>query len=211
MKVFDVTLPLRPDIATFNDDEPGPALDYHGLMSRGDPYNISSLHIGSHTGTHVDAPHHFIDGAPTIEQIPLDALIGPVHVIEHTGSGHVTSADLDAAGLPHDTKRLLLKTPNARFLDDNSFHRDFVALAPDAARWIVDRGIMLVGIDYMSIEQYDTKDFNVHITLLEENVVIVEGLDLRAVAPGAYEMVCAPLRVVGAEGAPARVFLWTDD
>lgn len=209
MNVYDVTLPLRAGIATFDDDEPGPTLEYRGLMSRADPYNISSLHLGSHTGTHVDAPHHFIDGAPTVEQMPLEALIGPAQVVEHPDDRHIAAADLEAAALPVGTRRLLLKTPNSRFIGDTAFHRDFVALTVDAARWIVDHGIVLVGIDYMSVEQYDTRDYAVHVTLLERNVVIIEGLDLRAVQSGQYNMVCAPLPVVGAEGAPARVLLWT--
>jgi arylformamidase len=211
MKVYDVTLPLRPNMPTFNDSEPGPTLEYRGLISRGDAYNISSLHLGSHTGTHVDAPHHFIDGAPTVDQMPLGALVGPACVVEHLEQRHVTAADLAAAALPPDVRRLLLKTPNQRLLDDDRFRSDFVAITPDAARWIAESGIVLVGIDYMSIEQFDTQDFSVHITLLERNVVIVEGLDLRAVPPGEYNIACAPLPVVGAEGAPARVLLWTTD
>lgn len=209
MNLYDVTLPLRPSMATFNDNEPGPTLDYRRLISRGEPYNISSLHLGSHTGTHVDAPHHFIDGAPTVEQMPLEALVGPAHVIEHAEDRHITAGDLDRAGLPAVARRVLFKTPNARFLDDGRFHADFVAITPDAARWLVDRGVVLVGIDYMSIEPYDTTDYAVHITLLEKGVVIIEGLDLRAVGPGLYTIACAPLPVAGAEGAPARVFLWT--
>lgn len=196
---------------TFNDSEPGPTLNYHGSISRGDPYNISSLHVGSHTGTHVDAPHHFIDGAPMVEQIPIEALVGPAYVVEHKPDRHITADDLEGAGLPANAERLLFKTPNARLLDLDRFSRDFIALTPDAARWIVDRGIVLVGIDYMSVEPYDSTDFVVHLTLLERNVVIVENADLRDVPPGRYRMVCAPLPVVGAEGAPARLFLWTED
>lgn len=196
---------------TYNDNEPGPTLDYHGRMSRGDVYNISSLHLGSHTGTHVDAPHHFIDGAETVERMPLDAFVGTAVVVQHDEERHITAGDLEAAALPDGTTRVLFKTPNARLLDEDSFRNDFVAITADAARWLVDRGVVLAGIDYMSIEPYDTTDFAVHLTLLGNNVVIIEGLDLRAVEPGPYTMACAPLPVVGAEGAPARVFLWTDD
>lgn len=211
MKLYDVTLPLRPGMPTYNDNEPGPTLDYHGRMSGGDAYNISSLHLGSHTGTHVDAPHHFIDGAATVEQMLLDALVGPATVVQHDEERHITADDLEAASLPPGTTRVLFKTANARLLDDARFRSDFVGITPDAARWLVERGVVLVGIDYMSIEPYDTTDFAVHLTLLGSNVVIVEGLDLRGVEPGAYTMACAPLPVVGAEGAPARVLLWTDD
>jgi arylformamidase len=210
MKLYDVTLPLSSVMPTYNDKEPGPTLDYHGRMARGDVYNISSLHLGSHTGTHVDAPHHFIDGAATVDQMPLNALVGPVTVVQHDDDRHISAADLEVAALPPDTTRVLFKTRNARLLDDDRFRNDFVAITPEAARWLVDRGVVLVGIDYMSIEPYDTTDFAVHLTLLGSSVVIVEGLDLRAVDPGTYTMACAPLPVVGAEGAPARVFLWTE-
>lgn len=210
MKIYDVTLPLRSGMPTYNDAEPGPTLDYHGLISRGDDYSISSLRLGSHTGTHVDAPFHFIDGAPTVEQIPLDSLVGTVTVVQHDEPRHITAGDLATAALPLDATRVLFKTANARLLDASRFREDFVAITEDAARWLVDRGFMLVGIDYMSIEPYDATGFAVHVTLLASNVVIVEGLDLRAVAPGAYTMACAPIPVVGAEGAPARVLLWQD-
>jgi len=210
MKLFDVTVPLRGDLPTYA-GEPGVTLDYHKRLDRGDPYNVSAISLGSHTGTHIDAPYHFIDGAPTVDELPLDALVGPCLVVEHDGDAHVTADDLDRAGLPPGTTRLLIKTSNSSLWDDNQFHEDYIALTADAARWIVDRGIVLVGIDYMSIEQFGATTFVVHETLLQRDVVIVEGVDLRGVSPGSYQMVCAPLLVVGAEGAPARVLLWTDD
>ncbi len=209
MAIYDVTVPLRPGMVTYA-GEPGPALDFHALISRGDSANVSALSLGSHTGTHVDAPQHFIDGRSTVEAMPLEALIGPAYVVEHRGDSHVTAADLDGKGLPPGARRLLLKTPNQRFWDDDEFHTDFLGLAGDAGRWLAERGFLLVGIDYLSIEQFRSPTHEVHKTLLERNVVIVEGLDLRQVQPGRYFMVCAPLKVVGAEGAPARVFLWDE-
>lgn len=210
MRTFDVTVPLRQGLPTYA-GEPGVTLDYHKRLERGDPYNVSALSLGSHTGTHVDAPYHFIDGAPTVDEIPLDALIGPCQVVEHNGNAHVSADDFDRWRLPPDTSRLLIKTSNSRLWDDDRFHEDYIALTADAAKWIVNRGIVLVGIDYMSIEEFGATKFVVHETLLERNVVILEGVDLRGVSPGDYQMVCAPLLVVGAEGAPARVILWTDD
>ena len=209
MAVYDVSVPLRPGMPTYA-GEPAPRLDYHSLISRGDSANVSALSLGSHTGTHVDAPHHFIDGASTMEAMPLASLVGPAHVIEYAGSDHITAADLEAAGLPADARRLLLKTPNGRFWEDDEFHTDFIGLAPDAAPWLVERRFLLVGIDYLSIERFRSPAHEVHKTLLAAGVVIVEGLDLRRIAPGRYNMACAPLNVVGAEGAPARVFLWDD-
>ena len=110
--------------------------------------------------------------------------------------------------MPSEATRLLLKTPNSRFWNDDEFHVDFVGLTGDAARWLVERGFVLVGIDYLSIEQFRSPTHEVHKTLLDAGIIIVEGLDLRNVPAGAYMMACAPLKVVGAEGAPARVFLW---
>jgi len=205
--IYDVSIPLRPGMATYA-GEPGPALDFQKLISRGDSANVSVLSLGSHTGTHVDAPYHFLDGESTVEAMSPEALIGPAHVLEHTGAKHVTAADLETASIPTGAKRLLLKTPNSRFWDDDDFHTNFVGLTGGAARWLVDRGFVLVGIDYLSIEEFRAPTHEVHSILLKAGVVIVEGLDLRNVPAGAYTMVCAPLKVVGAEGAPARVFLW---
>jgi arylformamidase len=131
-------------------------------------------------------------------------------VIEHKGSGHITAGDIDAAGLPADARRVLFKTTNGRFWDDDSFHEEFIGLAIDAAEALAERETVLVGIDYLSIERSGAPGHEVHVALLRVGVAIVEGLDLRAVPPGRYTMCCAPLKVVGAEGAPARVFLWDD-
>lgn len=210
MAIYDVTVPLTAGMVTYGGNEPGPELTYTKLLARGDSSNLSTLSLGSHTGTHVDAPHHFIDGRPTIEALPLDALVGPAHVLEHRGEGHITPADIEAAGLPADARRVLFKTANGRFWEDSSFHPDFIALSLDAAQLLTERGVLLVGIDYLSVEAAGSAGHPVHVALLGASVVIVEGLDLRAVRPGPYTMCCAPLRVVGAEGAPARVFLWDE-
>lgn len=209
MAIYDVSVPLHPAIPTY-DAEPGPALTFHSLIKDGKSANVSALSLGSHTGTHVDAPHHFIDGAATVEAMRPQDLVGPAYVAAFGEGRHIGAADLEAMSLPQGTKRLLLKTPNANFWDDAEFHTDFVGLADDAGPWLVERGYVLVGIDYLSIEQYHSPTHAVHHTLLGAGVVIVEGLDLRTVKPGPYTMVCAPLRVVGADGAPARVFLWDE-
>ncbi len=206
MKIYDVSVPLRADMPTY-DGEAGPVLDFRSLLSRGDSMTISALSLGSHTGTHVDAPAHFLDGAPAVDSLPLDALVGPAYVAEFGGDTHITSADLDSMAIPADCRRLLFKTRNSRLWDDLSFHTDFIALATDTARALVERDIRLVGIDYLSIERFHASPHEVHETLLASGVVILEGLDLRRVAPGPYLLVCAPLNVVGAEGAPARTFL----
>ena len=207
MAIYDVSVPLRPGMPTYA-GEPGPELEHLKQISRGDSANVTALSLGSHTGTHVDAPHHFLDGRSTVEAMPLEALVGPAQVIEVTEPRHITAVDLEAASIPRGTTRVLLKTPNSRFWNDDEFHNDFVGLAEDAAEWLVERGFVLVGIDYLSIERFRSPEHEVHKILLEANVVIVEGLDLRPITPGEYMMACAPLKVVGADGAPARVFLW---
>jgi arylformamidase len=207
LAIYDVSVPLRPGMPTW-DGEPGPVLEFHARMGEGGYANISALSLGSHTGTHVDAPLHFLEGGPGVEAMPLEALAGPACVVEHSGPGHIGAVELAAAGVPADVRRVLMKTANGRFWDDDAFHRDFTALALDGARWLIERRCVLVGIDYLSIEEYGSKGNDVHRALLAAGVVIVEGLDLRAVPPGRYNMACAPLKVVGADGAPARVFLW---
>lgn len=207
MAIYDVSVPLRPGMPTYA-GEPGPQLEHLKQISRGDSANVTALSLGSHTGTHVDAPHHFLDGRSTVEAMPLDALVGPAQVIEQLDDRHITGVDLEAAAIPSNTTRLLLKTQNSRFWHYDEFHTDFIGLTEDAADWLVQRGFVLVGIDYLSIERFRSPDHEVHKTLLAANVIIVEGLDLRAVPPGQYTMACAPLKVVGADGAPARVFLW---
>jgi arylformamidase len=208
--IYDVSIPLRAGMPTYA-EEPGPRLEQLKQISRGDSANVTALSLGSHTGTHVDAPHHFLDGESTVEAMSLESLLGPVHVMEHAEARHISQADLEASSIPHKATRLLLKTPNSRFWDDDEFHTDFVGLTSDAADWLVRREFVLVGIDYLSIERFRSPGHEVHKTLLGAGVIIVEGLDLREVTPGEYTMACAPLKVVGADGAPARVFLWDGD
>jgi arylformamidase len=210
MRVYDVTVPLRPTIPTYAGTEPGPKLHFHSLISCGDSANVSQLSLGSHTGTHVDAPDHFLGNGVTVEQMPLDYLVGPALVVDFPSKSHITAADLEAADLPDGATRLLAKTRNGRFWDDDEFHPDFIGFAEDAGPWLAERGFLLVGIDYLSIERFRSPTHAVHRALLANNIAIVEGLDLRAVSPGKYTVVCAPLPVVGADGAPARVFLLRD-
>jgi len=209
MAIYDVSVPLRPGMVTYA-GEPGPELTYHSLLSRGDSANVSALSLGSHTGTHVDAPHHFIEGRATVESFALEALIGPAYVLDHIGAGHITAADIESSELPPDARRVLFKTTNGAAWERDEFYEDFLGLEPDAAKSLVDRGVVLVGIDYLSIERFHAPGHPVHMILLGAGVVIVEGLDLRAVPAGRYTMCCAPLKVVGAEGAPARAFLWDE-
>lgn len=206
MRIYDVSVPLREGMATYGGTEPGPGLRYHSLMKDGQSANVSELSLGSHTGTHVDSPHHFLDNGIGVDRMPVEHMVGPCYVAEFTGEGHITIEQLEAANIPIGTTRLLAKTTNGRFADDTTFHPEFVGFDDSAADWLAER-FVLVGIDYMSIERFHSPTHAVHVALLNKGIVIIEGLDLRAVSPGEYFMVCAPINVVGADGAPARVYL----
>jgi arylformamidase len=171
----------------------------------GEPARVSVLTMGLHCGTHVDAPCHFIAGGAGVEALPLDALVGRCRVVEVRASHLIQPADLERAAI--GAERLLLKTSNGALWDDPSFRMDFVALSPAAGAWLVERGVRLVGIDYLSVDPYDADPAAVHLALLGAGVVVLEGLDLRAVPPGEYHLVALPLKLDGADGAPARVVL----
>ena len=210
MKIHDVSLVLRPDMVTWP-GEPAPQIEPLKRIARGDSNNVSIITFGDHTGTHVDPPLHFIEGGNTVDKLPLDALVGPCRVIAYDGTDLISGKWLDAAGIPAGTERVLFKTRNsARWADPTApFTRDFTTLNASAAKWCVDHHMKLVGIDYLSIEPQgpEKAGYPVHNTLLRAGVVIIETLDLRAVEPGTYELVCAPLKIKDGDGAPARVFL----
>lgn len=208
-RVIDVSLPLSDRLTAF----PGnPALLLRPILRRvrGDATNVSELRIGTHAGTHVDPPAHLVDGGPGVEALPLDELIGEAMVADCTAVPRVIGArDLEALGLPRGLRRLLLRTRNSAFWRDPTpdYPTDYVALAHDGALWLIRNGVRLVGIDGLSIEPYETPGRPTHTALLGAGVVIVEGLDLDAVQAGPYTLVCLPLRLVGADGGPARVVL----
>lgn len=176
-------------------------------ISQGAGANVSRISFGSHTGTHVDAAKHFFDDGQTVDNIPLEKLIGPAILIAVDDSNmSVTAADLATFDLASQT-RVLIRTRNSSFLHEREFHRDFTFLAPDGAEYLVSKGIELVGVDYLSIEQFHSGHHRTHRTLLEKNIVIVEGLNLRDVPTGEYDFICLPLRLAGLDGAPARAAL----
>jgi arylformamidase len=196
MEIIDISVPLREGMVTYPGD-PVVKLERTASIAHGDPVNVTRIDFGLHSGTHVDAPVHFIDGASGADSIPLDALIGPCEVVE--------VADLSrgsVARVPEGAERVVFKSPNSALWASDEFSDDFVRLDGEAARLLVERGVCLVGVDYLSVG-----DEAAHRALLTAGVVPVEGLDLRGVEPGAYELVCLPLRVVGADGAPARAIL----
>ena len=192
-------------------DEPGLTITPLRRIARGDNANVSLVSLGDHTGTHVDPPIHFIEGGAAADALPLDALLGPCTVVHYDGTGDVSGEWLERAKLPANTTRLLIRTTNSELWNDPShrYTRDFVAVNAGAARWCVAHGVRLVGVDYLTIEPQgpEKAGYPTHKTLLGAGVVIIEGLDLRAIGPGTYELVCAPLKIGGGDGAPARVFL----
>jgi arylformamidase len=199
--VHDISVPLRPDMHIYPGD-PAVRLERHESIADGAEANVSKLELGVHSGTHVDAPLHFIDGAAGTESLALDVLVGPVVVVDATSiGGPLDETALASLALP-EAERLLLKTANSALWDRPDFSEEFVCLTGDGARYLIDRDVRLVGIDYLSIGDADA-----HRELLGAGVVAVEGLDLRAVEPGAYELVCLPLMLDGSDGAPARVVL----
>jgi arylformamidase len=198
VEIIDVSVPVRPGMAVYPGD-PTVTLERVASLAGGDIANISRLALGVHTGTHVDAPVHFIDGAPAVDALPLDVLLGPARVVDLTSAERLDAAAFDGVDLP---KRVLLKTRNSELWKLDSFAENFLSLTADAARVLVDAGVRLVGIDYLSIG-----DEAAHSVLLAADVIPIEGLDLRGVEPGEYELVCAPLKLVGSDGAPARVLL----
>jgi arylformamidase len=180
--------------------DPGVGLERVRSITAGDVCNLSRLELGVHTGTHVDAPLHFIDRAAAAEELPLDVLLGPARVVD---ARHAQRLDADTlARLDLRDERLLFKTRNSELWSQDSFADDFVSLTEDGARLLVERGVRLVGVDYLSVG-----DEGVHRALLGAGVVAIEGLDLSAAEPGEWELVCAPLKLVGSDGAPARVLL----
>jgi arylformamidase len=208
LKILDISVPVSPGMPVWPGDSPV-ELERYRALSAGDDCNVSRICCSVHSGTHVDAPEHFIDNALTVEDLSLDMLIGPALVIEVPAAGAIEPDFLESVPLPHGTVRLLFKTRNSDLWrkPDHSFHSDYVALSPQAAAWIVDRGIRLIGVDYLSVQMFADSEPLTHRTLLKAGVIVVEGLNLQAVRPGSYQLICLPLKLAGSDGAPARAVL----
>jgi arylformamidase len=207
MKIIDVSVALDPSLPTYPGNTPF-ALEPVKRIAAGGSSNLSSLHLSAHAGTHVDAPRHFFDEAPATEALPLDVLIGRARVVEIGSRSGIGSDELAAVDLGGDD-RILFKTHNSSYWNTSAFQTDYVGLTESGARSLVERGIKLVGVDYLSVERFKAPGAPAHHVLLGARIVVVEGLNLHDVSPGVYEMLCLPLRVVGSDGAPARVVLRT--
>ncbi len=207
MTIHDITLTITPELPVWPGDPPV-RLSQPAHLERGDLCTITRLDISAHTGTHLDAPAHFIPGGATVERLDLDALIGPALVVDARGQGDLTAEVLQGLAIPPGVQRLLLRTDNSALWQrgEAPFAEDFVAIAPSGAAWLVERGVRLVGIDYLSVAPFDDPA-PTHQILLRAGVIAVEGLDLRAIEPGAYQLICLPIKIGGADGAPCRAVL----
>jgi arylformamidase len=206
-RLLDVSVLLTPGLASY----PGnPEFEISPVkrIAAGDSSNNSRLVMGTHTGTHVDAPKHFFDGRPGVDALPLDLLVGRARVVDMPHRGGIGEAQLSSVGLREDL-RLLLRTPNSALWNDprHPFHTDYTYLTEDGAKFLVAQGVKVVGVDYLSVEQFHKAGAPAHHALLGAGIVIIEGLNLWDVEAGQYEMYCLPLRIEGADGAPARVVL----
>ena len=211
MPIYDVTVPVSNELPTWPGD-PGVQIADVRILSK-DGANVSGLCFGAHTGTHVDAPAHFIEGAAKVESLPLDALIGEAEVIEVPRDRLAIDEAFVTAKCSPGTTRFLFKTRNSAFWNEANpeFHNDFTYLDLDAAKKLVQQGLKLVGIDYLSIEKFGQEKHETHVALLSHGVVILEGLNLSEVPAGRYELICLPLRLRTSlgDGAPARAVLRT--
>jgi len=205
MKLIDVSVPIDAKLPNYPGNTPF-TLEPIKRIARGDSSNVSSLHMSAHAGTHVDAPRHFIDQASGADAIPLEMLIGRTRVIEVTSRKGIGPDELSAVDLAEDV-RVLIKTANSRFWGTPEFHPEYVGVTEAGARYVIDHGIKLLGVDYLSVEEFKKPGAPAHHVLLGGGTIVIEGLNLRDVEPGVYEMFCLPLRIVGADGAPARVVL----
>jgi arylformamidase len=205
VKLYDATLPIHEKMVTFPGDPPFKIKPFF-QRQQGDSFDLALMSLGTHLGTHVDPPVHYLAGGATVDEIPLESLVGPAVVLDMRGRSQVDQQALAKAPLG-DHVRVLFKTDNGPRLLEPSFHEDFVHLTEDGARYLVQKNVRLVGNDYLSIERYQNPGAPVHHILLKAGVVVVEGVNLLEVPPGVYEIYCLPLKIKGADGAPARILL----
>jgi arylformamidase len=212
MKFWDISLPISQGIPVWPGD-PEISIKRVSKIEDGANANVSRMDIGCHTGTHVDAPYHFLPDGKTIETLPLDALIGPVQVIRIPDDISVITEDVVlACGIRKGTSRVLFKTYNSAFWKKygSQFRTEFAGIDDTGAQALVDMGVKLVGLDYLSVSPYK-KSRPTHEAFLKASVVLLEGVNLSAVEAGDYNLVCLPLKIQGADGAPARAVLTREE
>jgi arylformamidase len=212
-RIYDISLTISDAFPVWPGDAP---IEFQPIarIDDGASANVTRISMPNHCVTHVDPPRHYLADGATLDRVPLERWIGPCQVIEIAAEiDRIEPEHLDSAGIAPETKRLLFKTRNSAHWRKNpiTFDTAYVALSQAAARWIVDRGIKLIGIDALSFEPFDDEEGVVHRLILGNDVLAVEGLDLAVVAPGYYDLICLPLKLQDGDGAPARVILLQDD
>jgi len=206
MRIHDISMPIRSGGLVYPGNPPI-EISSQQAISRGAGANVSAVSLGSHTATHVDAPKHFIDDGETVDALSLEKLVGRARLIALDDSVlSIGAAELERHDIGDQT-RLLMRTRNSALVSRSEFVRDYTYLAPDGADYLVARGIQLVGVDYLSIEQFRSGHHRTHRALLSNDVVIIEGLMLGGIVAGDYDLICLPLRLEGLDGAPARAIL----
>jgi arylformamidase len=206
MNWIDVSVPVKSGMAHWPGDI-DVSVEGVSRMADGEQCNLSHLHMSAHTGTHMDAPLHFVDGAVSIDQMPLDATVGVARVIEIDVVESIGRSDLESFAI-EPGERLIIKTANsARCWDTDEFIKDFVYISEDGAKYLVERKVRCVGVDYLSVAGFYKDTVETHVALLGAGIWIMEGLDLRRIAPGHYDLICLPLKLLGADGAPARAIM----
>lgn len=205
--IYDISVPIENGMHVWPSDPPIRLEAFgHASKDRSHRIQVTSICCGSHTGTHLDAPSHMIEGSSTLGDIPLEALIGPARVIHATGVESIDRATLERSDWK-GVERVVFRTENSAHWLDPTFYESFVYLQPDAARFLVSIGIRLIGIDYLSIDSYMSVDHASHVALLSKSIVILEGLNLSGVPEGDYQLVALPMKLTGADGAPVRAVL----
>lgn len=207
MTIYDISLTYTEDLPTWPGD-PTIQLKQISSIKNGDLANVTQLSMSVHTGTHIDAPDHFLGNGKTVEDIPMELMVGTAAVVEIPSREIITAADIQAAQIPDDVKRILIKTSNSEYWasGNRKFQEDFIAPNGEAAKILVEMGMEVIGVDYLSVAPF-TDPEPTHKILLEAGVLVIEGLDLSGVNPGEYTLLCLPLKIGGSDGAPARVLL----
>lgn len=207
MRILDISLPLHEDMVVWPGDAPF-RRTLSRQIARGDGYNLSRIETGAHAGTHVDAPRHFLEAGATIDQMDLTACLGPCRVVAVENRPAIARADLEPLDLL-GVERLLIKTSNSMFYDQNVFVENYAGLTPDAADYLAGlESLRLIGLDYYSVGPFDeTQTVAVHRVLLGRKIMLLEGINLKNIGPGDYELVALPLRIEGSDGSPVRAVL----
>jgi len=208
-QLIDISVRLRPDMPVW----PGSAgirLESTQSLAAGGAANVTRLDMDVHCGTHVEGPLHLIEGGDPLESYPIEVFVGPAWVAHFPDVRRIGPEDLELAGIPNEFDRVLLRTPNSTFWQNetHAFRTDYAALTREGAAWMVERGVRLVGVDYLSVQLFGDAP-ETHRILMRSSVAILEGLNLGLVEPGPYRLSCLPLRLAGAEAAPARAILET--